>query len=654
MKTTNLFSGTVLMSALALTACSNELPTKGDTVSENEEIRFVSIAISNPPSTRAAEFENGTDAENLVGHAFFIFYDKDGGVVGDNSIVELKFDANPDGNNLSVGKIANTTVRLTIPKGSNAPAYVMAFLNPVDYDEVSAKPNMNDLRNLTRSDYLCTHDNFAMNNSAYYGANPITGESNVKMLGAPVFANQLHTTKEAADDASEGKVINIYVERYAAKVRLTLKDTGIEDQKIGAKDNEYVLKFKPVAWTINADAPKMYASKRFENSNSADNLVPSYEEVQKMLGTWTTWNDAPNYRSYWACSPGYYATKFPAVSDDIIDNAGAGNTGAGVQVGDYALRYYSYNQIADQSATNTSDGKGIPYFNDGNDNFKYVLENTMGADAFKCDNPKAAAPSVVIVGEYEVMNKGTKIENSPGFCLYADNLYFLPNTLPALKDVKTIKDILMDRNGILAIDQNGTLMTSEASPAIQSCLEVVHPTAAVRGTQKVPHRYVTLQLKQGLTQEKLQGLYYKPAGSDTWLAIAPKGEQTLEEVITGINKQLWAQLGNARIYTQNKGYFSIPIQHLGITENEVADETIAPIGKDGSINWKNVRVGDFGLVRNHVYTLEVERITGMASGIDGPDNPLVPSMEDEDYWVRYKINILNWRVVPAQTGIILK
>ena len=409
----------------------------------------------------------------------------------------------------------------------------------------------------------------------------------------------------------------------------------------------------PEAWSINADAPEMYASKRFENSNSADHLVPTYAEVQEMLGTWTTWNDAPNHRSYWACSPGYYATKFPAVSDDIIDEAPEG-TGAGVAVGDYALRYYSYNQIADQSENNKSDGKGNTVFNNGGTNWKYVLENTMGKDAFKSANPKAAAPSVVIVGHYEVWKDGAQIKDSPGFCLYADNLYFTDNVPASMGNVSTIKTVLMDRNGILAVDENGTLMTSaNVTSALSNCLEIAHPSKNVRGQQKVPHRFVTLQLKKNLTAADLQGLFYKPAGSDTWQPIEATDTQTLGEVIDGINKLLWAQLGNAQIYNQNKGYFSIPIQHLGITENPVAANANPPI-VDGSVNWKNVRVGDFGLVRNHVYSLEVSAIKGLASGIDGPDNPIVPSMEEDEYWVKYKINILNWRVVPAETGIVLK
>lgn len=662
MKNYKLSIGAGILTAFVFTACSGDVLTPQDAVYENDETRFVQIDISNPPSTRAgASFEDGTSAENIVQHAYFIFYDEYGNVVGNNSIVGMEFQDNPAGNNQSVGKIATTTVRLSIPKGSNIPKYVMAFLNPVSYEEIEKQINMNQLRSSIREDYLCTHGNFAMNNSAYYGVNPITGANNVKLLGAPLDETQLHLTEDGAKNSA--KPIDIYVERYAAKVRLTLKTQdavtdvlgqtiGIEDQKIGKDGKEYRLRFVPEAWSINADAPEMYASKRFENSNSADHLVPSYADVQAMLGNWTSWNDSDRHRSYWACSPGYYATEFPTVSDEIIDIAGAGKTGAGEKVGDFELRYYSYNQIVDQSADNKSEGKGITVFNDGATNWKYVLENTMGQDAFRCSNPKAAAPSVVIVGEYVVYKGDTKIDNPAGFCLYSDDLYFM-DVPRGMEGVKTIKDVLMDLNGILATDATGTLMTSAASSKIHDCLEVAHPSAAVRGNQKLPHRYVTLQLKQNLTAEDLTGLYYKPGGSDSWIPITNTLDKTLEEVIDGINKLLWAQIGNAQIYNKNKAYFSIPIEHLGMTENPW-NQANPPKAEDGSINWKNVRVGDFGLVRNHVYKLEVTAIKGLASGIDGLDNPLVPSMEEDEYWVKYKINILNWRVVPTQSGIVLK
>ncbi len=657
MKRTNFFPAAFGLATLALTGCSSELPVnKGPEVYENDDIRYVRISIANPPSTRA-EFEVGSDEENLVKDAYFIFYDRDGNVVGSNSIVqvssddEISFDPNTGTPTPSVGKIATTVVQLQIPKGSKAPAYVMAFLNPVDYSEVSTKDNMYDLRDSKRNNYKCDHGCFAMNNSAYYGFNPISGESNVKILGAPVNAEQLYPTEAEATNAS-ASTIDIYVERYAAKVIFELNQNNIDDQTIGKDDNTYVLTYVPDFWTVNADAPNMYASKRFENSDKDKDLIPSYDDVQEMLGTWTTWNAPDLHRSYWACSPGYYATEFPAVSDDVIDKAGEGSTGAGIAVGDYALKYYSYNQITNKEGQAIK--VGMPVIKNGSNN-KYVLENTMGKDAFKCANPKAAAPSVLIVGHYDLKKGNTPIKYDAGFCLYADGLFYIDNVPDADPTAKTIKQALMNRNGILAIDDQGTLLTYEnAANAIRNCFEVVHPSADVRGTQKLPHRYVTLQLKKELNQTQLTGLYYKPAGSDTWSQIKANNNQTLEEVITSINKLLWAQLGNARIYTQNLGYFSIPIQHLGITENIEADEEKKPIGKDGSVNWPNVRVGDFGLVRNHVYSIKVSSIQGLASGIDNPDNPLVPAMDENDYWVKYKVNILNWRVVPVQGGIILK
>ena len=690
MKTTNLFSGTVLLAALALTACSNELPNSGPEVSDKDEIRYVRISIANPPSTRAEgtedsegsdntetpsapEFATGSPEENMVKDIYFIFYDKEGNVVGNNSIVDMQTDPFVDntGNPTpSVGKIATTIVQLQIPKGSEKPAYVMAFLNPVNYSEVSNKDNINDLRNSIRTNYLCAHNCFAMNNSAYYGNNPITGSTNVKMLGAPVYTDRLHKTYEEAV-GSDASTIDIYVERYAAKVNFKLDNSKIDDQTIGKDDNIYVLTYVPEYWTVNADAPSMYASKRFENSNAADNLVPTYAQVQATLGTWTKWNDEDNYRSYWACSPGYYASasQFPTVSDDIIDYVKEhpfdsepykeNTTGAGAVIEDatgenvFALRYYSYNQITNKDKYIKVGVKVA----DNASNYKYVLENTMGESAFRYTaNPKAAAPSVVIVGYYKLQKGGTTITYDKGFCLYAEGLYYIDGIPANDEKAMTIKNVLMNNNGILAIDNAGTLLTYENAvntPAegvsadnqgLRKCFNVVHPSLDVRGTQKLPHRYVTLQLDPNTD---LTGLYLKNPDTNSWTQITKND-------VTNINKLLWAQLGNARIYTQNKGYFSIPIQHLRITEDPVASVEDRPIAPDGSINWKNVRVGDFGLVRNHVYTLEVSAIQGLASGIDNPDNPLVPAMEEDDYWVKYKINILNWRVVPVQGGIVLK
>lgn len=642
MEKSKIFYGALGLLAIGMTACSSEEPVnKGNGSTEKDEIRYVRVAISNPPSTRAENTDDnflaGTDEENAVKSLYFKFYDVNGDPVATEVAENYEFvDATPEQGSPSVGKIKEVVIKLSLDKGKNYPTYVMCFINPVNFDEVNAESNtkMQDLRDKTRAGYLSTEGAFAMNNSAYYGNDPITGASNVKMTGAPIQANQLYTSKEEAE-AGNASAVNIYVERYAAKVQFALANNAINTY---TTTNGYDLTFVPEAWTVNADAPNMYAVKRFA-SDATSTTIPTFQEVQNMLGNWTAWNDSPLFRSYWACSPSYYATSFPQVSDNIADQVTDG-TGAGQVVGDYKLRYYSYNQITATDSENgvtefqaTVNGTTTTYPS------KYVLENTMGAQAFASLNPKAAAPSLLMVGHYDIENNGTAVVAADGFCLYNNSLYF-KNSVPAgaAEGAQTILNALLDANQILAIDQNGTLLKSNNATGVINNFTVSHPNKEVRGSQAVPHRFVTLQLSSA----PATGLYYKPNGSDVWTAVT-------EEQINNINLLLWQQVGVAYSYTQNKCYYSIPIQHLGISENTTGDSPIV----DGSIDWTKVRVGDFGLVRNHVYTLGVETINGLATGIENLNYPIVPPMDQDTYWVKYRIHILNWRIVPTQGGIIL-
>ncbi|MDE6511564.1 MAG: fimbria major subunit [Muribaculaceae bacterium] len=667
MKKQKFLLGAAGLLALGLTACSNEMPVDNNQVSDSDQVRYLRVAISNPPATRAdAEFENGIDSENAVAGLNFKFYDALGNPISSEVTVTDKTFTDYEPANSSIGKVKEVIVQVSIAKAANFPSYVMCFVNPVNYSTAGMDGTMESLRNQTRSGYRDNATNFAMTNSVYYGEDIISGADRVKISGTPIPADCLYTSKAAAE-AADAKFVDIYVERYAAKVRLNLNrsaydegtDTGI---KPVTTENGYTLTFIPEAWSINADEPSTYVVKRYQDDDATTTTLATYDQVQDMLGNWTDWNDPTNHRSYWACSPSFYAKEFPQVSDNIIDQATTG-TGAGELVGNYKLRYYSYNQIKGTTGT----GAGVTYFNsaDGN-NWKYVLENTMNSDAFKSLNPKAAAPSVLIVGNYDVSYNGTTVNATDGFCLFGGELYYQGETVPtgAAENQKTILDRLLDENQTLAINENGTLLNSQnVTPTIKAYFNVVHPNKDVRGTQVVPHRYVTLQLKDNLTA--ITGLWYKPVGSSVWVPVAQttdedgEATQTMEDLINSVNNLLWAQIGSASAYTQNKCYYSIPIQHLGITENKIdppfvvkqetneEGETVDVVTTE--IDWKKVRVGDFGIVRNHVYTIDVTTIQGRATGIENLSNPLVPSMDENDYWVKYKINILNWRVVPDQS-----
>ena len=109
------------------------------------------------------------------------------------------------------------------------------------------------------------------------------------------------------------------------------------------------------------------------------------------------------------------------------------------------------------------------------------------------------------------------------------------------------------------------------------------------------------------------------------------------------------QVGYAYYYSAGKGYFNIPVRHFGWYRTGNANNKTDADGNPVAMNWRLVRVGDFGMVRNHSYNVVVNKITGLAAGINGDNTPIVPPASTEDYYVAYKVNILKWAVVPTQS-----
>lgn len=644
MKTSKLFSTAVMaLSLSALVACSSDEPAgvKGD-VAEKDQTLYLKVAIQdvNAPGSRVANdndhFENGTDDENKINNLQFKFFDASGRQIYQTTS-DVTFGEGAVPGAPSVGKIAIQTVQVDVNQGDNMPAYVVCFANPVVWSSVTEGDNagegisqMNGLRNVIREGYQGNNGGFAMNNSVYFGTDPISGATSVKIVGAPIEKSQLFSSKAEADAATDGSVVDIYIERYAAKVKLSVAEESIEayDDVEG-----YTLTFVPKAWGITADAPSMFAVKRFSTTAGNTAPIPTESDVQNSLGDWTQWNDAPLHRSYWACSPSYYATDFPLVSDNIIDAATNGSTGAGEVVDPYALKYYSYNQIVGEN--------GSPIAADGVEVARYSLENTMGAAAFQSQNPMAAVPSALLVGHYTIAYNGTALETTPTFYLYNGGIYFDEVPAGVAANAVTIREHLLAHQNIIAVRvgekfENANIQNLPASATVN----VVHPSKAVRDVadEKLSEELVTLQVENGA------GLYYKPLGSDEWTSLAGADENVLNYV----NRQLMGMLRYAHTYTNGKCYFSIPIQHLGLTENT----TNRPYDENNLLDWKKVRVGDFGLVRNHVYDINVDKISGLASGINNLENPIVTPMNTYNYYIRYTLNVLNWRIVPSQNVIL--
>ena len=170
---------------------------------------------------------------------------------------------------------------------------------------------------------------------------------------------------------------------------------------------------------------------------------------------------------------------------------------------------------------------------------------------------------------------------------------------------------------------------------------VVRPTAAVLGTIKLASYAQTLQLTDNALTAT-SGIYINDNGTPKAI-VADGTEETADQItLSKANKILMGNVGYCHLYTESAGKFSIPVKHLGWYRK-------GNLQKDAAkIDMAKVRVGDLGLVRNHSYTVTVSKISGLATGVAGKDNPIIPPADTKDVYAAYRINVLRWAVVPPQ------
>lgn len=101
------------------------------------------------------------------------------------------------------------------------------------------------------------------------------------------------------------------------------------------------------------------------------------------------------------------------------------------------------------------------------------------------------------------------------------------------------------------------------------------------------------------------------------------GENTYEEATANANTAFGAS--NAVIYREGMTYYWTSVKHLGAA------------GK----------TGEFGMVRNHFYKVDVTKITGFGTAVYDPNNEFVPVTPDDEpqTYLAARINVLSWRVV---------
>lgn len=607
-----------LAAGLMVASCAQkESPEVLPEVVDHDQTRYLSVSLSSPKAETKG-FNDGEPAEHQVNSLYFVFYDESGKALDSKSFSDADFEDetlndqfDPEGGNVT--KFWTSVVPVNLKQGDNVPAYVMCFVNPINFagiadmslDQISQEP-----RQAVRS-----ANGFPMTNSVYYGVDPITGVEG-RMRATPIVASKLFDSEANAKKAAEaGETLDIYVERYAAKLSVEMAAEAVKDYTIGKGEDTHTLKFVPEFWRPNAIDENMFITKMFGTAGQADGtfdfsktptmveMTAAFDEYNKSTDAWKTWNDSGNFRSYWACAPSYFNNDYPYVSDDVNDLDG--NTK------DYALKYFSYNEIMD-----TKNG-AIPYaagFNPAN--VFYSRETTANIKAIRntaTGNPAATVSSIVVVGKYFVDGAETA---STFYIDKANDKYYA--------DEAAVKTVLAQRQKLVYKDSEGKEL------ADASYFVAEHPKKAVRGEIKVAGRYVTLQLSSA------RGFVYSSAANDGKGGYVGVTAANLAEV----NKQLWAQVNIVEMYKDGLAFFYIPIRHLGFKEARCMTED-----KKAYV-WENSEIGDYGIVRNHAYSVKINSISGLGTGLRDENQPIVPPKDEVNYYIAARLNILAWNVVP--------
>lgn len=686
--------GLMLATGLAFIGCSSDnAPDGPDKVLNAGTTFYVRVAVSNTDGTgtRAngegenddfGNYSDGTTPENEIRKVLFVFYDAEGDYVADSELDKSQTTI-ASGN---IESLVDVVVPVTLQTEAKVPAYVVAYVNPSPLAGPNTIGSLSDIQANTRTlaqvlpkkkaisdvdnagkeegedpvadnpatDLGTNTNGFLMTNSVYYEA-----DADAPVVGTPIPAGALYDDKTDAAKADATK-INIYVERVMGKVIVnenlqngqqgTITDNG---ETVVTPDGQtsYTLDFQELAWGLTNEEKLGFVLKNFRTNkvnqpSSVTNM--SYADAKTAMSTLTSpsWNFPAQTdvnqgrRSFWAYSYNYFNedANYPEFADEYKGNETT-----------YPLDQTKFSDI--YNTTNKTVGaKGHAFGTAG-----YTLENTVSLATL--NNTKAGERAIVnalVVGKYVV-------KDAKGKDVTYNNLYIRRNV--DNKNVIYVGDDFMKKSffgtqigdGVIytmTIKTEGDKKTEEYNPVVWSeenegDFEIVHPSKDVTG-MFTASRYITMLLRTGLTDLSTttgEGdsavttyKYYYRNSNGIMTAVT---DANIADVRSAMYKFFNSKLGSVEMFNGGYAYFKVPIRHLWGRDNKGFGDS-ASATQDGFV------LGQYGVVRNHVYNINVTAIGGIGTGLSNPDDPIVIPIKEKEYHVATVIRAQRWRIVPTQ------
>lgn len=230
--------------ALMMTACASDKDEIGGGTKHGSDPQYLAVNIVNvgaTPTTRAAEYENGTAEESAIKKVRFYFFNGDGspyliknpgiaGVEGGENKNWLEAspadDSSTSGTPSQIEKITQTVLVINGVQ-SAAPAAIVAVVNPGTVDAETLK-NGETMR-LSELRYSAVGSNFYKKNTSTGAVSEFVMSNSVYVnAGEDVCASLVagHVTTSAA--TAKAKPVDLYVERVVAKVTADVDNNAFE------------------------------------------------------------------------------------------------------------------------------------------------------------------------------------------------------------------------------------------------------------------------------------------------------------------------------------------------------------------------------------------------------------------------------------------
>ena len=628
------------LACLAFAACSddNDVVNNVNNGADGDADQMVKINIVAPAGTRApGGYQKGTDAENAVSSAVFVFFNNGKFVQASHaSQIDFTFD---NGTENTVEKISQAVVILNEPEV--LPNQVVAILNgPLTKAELNDKgPDLTTLRNLISDCRKTGEGEFVMSNSVWaedFAAeitldnlvkkeNTLTNENSGNDEGENADGSQTNgnnpdeddifqLTKEEEEALAKAAIVNIYVERVLAKVNVTIDAT---QENITADDITItgVTGNATEGYTTNTGDKKtikpVIKGLHLSYCSPASYLLKQYDaSATGWKGDTDAWKDAANFRSYWGKS---------IPTEDWKEGFSDTET-------EFAWRHKQYSNVTSATA---SDGTTKPSY------VFYTQENTS--------SPEDATTSTKLVITAQLTTNGT---TSVGDLVKYKGLYYSEEDFLKIAAQKLI-------------DGKFTFKVNASDASSNDWLEHLKSTR-IAGDKAWEIRIVTKSDVKDFAEIAKEGSVYT----------------TVAEGVTAIEEYLMTEIGKAWEWQDGRCYYYVDIEHLNeeaaIIRNHIYQLRINSIsgmgtpvydpdkGKDdnGTPDNPSDDKDDEDGKPDEDTDKDDDPSNPDPEGGDDPDgkpdpdddeDPIIPEKPTEDaFYVSAKLNILKWAIVPEQ------